>query len=128
VDKVMVNCPSATTLTRLELTMPGWSAHVNGQSAPISSNDGLTQTVSIPAGVSTITFTFLPPYEEIAMLMCALALVAMASTWRPRRWRNTARGTPSISPEVVLELSEHLYGDSEESTEGPPPVIDGHES
>lgn len=117
VDKVVVNCPSATTLTRLELTMPGWSARVNGQSVPISSNDGLTQTVTIPSGVSTITFAFLPPYEEIAMLWCALALVAMASTWRPRRRRNSAQSTPNIPLEGDHELCDNLHDDIGESTE-----------
>jgi hypothetical protein len=87
VDSVSVSCPSATTLTRLELTMPGWNARVNATTTPISSNDGLTQTVAIPAGLSTITFAFLPPHEEVAMMACALALVVIASTWRPRRRR-----------------------------------------
>jgi hypothetical protein len=102
VDTVSVNCPSATTLTRLELTMPGWSARVNGTATPISSNNGLTQTVAIPAGVSTITFTFLPPHEEAAMTVCALALVVIATTWRPRRRRrDVARGGTDASLDEV---------------------------
>ena len=91
-DRVSANCPSATTLTRLELTMPGWSAYVNGHSTPITSVDGLTQTVEIPAGTSTITFSFLPPHEDLAAFLSLLALGAIAWTWRPRHgWRWSRR-------------------------------------
>jgi hypothetical protein len=113
VDKVSINCPSATTLTRLELTMPGWSAHVNGMAMTISSTDGLTQTVAVPAGTSTITFTYLPPHEEVAMIVSALALVAIASTWRPRRRRrNVTRGGSDASLEGVSEPGDLLDVDS----------------
>ncbi len=108
VDQVTLDCPSATTLTRLELTMPGWSAHVNGQSVPISSNDGLTQTVAVPAGTSTVTFSYLPPHEGIAFLVFALALGTMASTWRPRRRGGAPRAAPNDTPEVLLASTESL--------------------
>ncbi len=99
VDQVSLNCPSATTLTRLELTMPGWSARVNGQTTPISSNDGLTQTVAVPAGSSTVTFSYLPPHEGMAFVVFVLALATIASTWRPRR----RRGPPQTGYEDSLD-------------------------
>lgn len=128
VDQVTLNCPSATTVTRLELTMPGWSALVNGQSVPISSNDGLTQTVAVPAGTSTITFAYLPPHEEIAMLIAALALVAMASTWRPLRRRTRRGGVTSTSLEGVPALGEFLYGDDDDSFDVSTQPVDGPEN
>ncbi len=91
VDRVVVDCPSATTLTRLELTMPGWSARVNGQPVPITSIDGLTQSVAVPPGVATVTFTFLPPHERWAMAVFLLALVGILATRRPWSWRLRSR-------------------------------------
>jgi hypothetical protein len=81
VDRVEVNCPSATTLNRLELSMPGWSARVNGTPTPITSADGLTETVALPAGTSVITYNFLPPHEELAALAALIALLATGYGW-----------------------------------------------
>jgi len=78
VDRVRVSCPSATTLTRLELAMAGWTARVNGSATPISSDNGLTQTLSIPAGTSTVTFDYLPPHEVPAGVVSVLALLLTA--------------------------------------------------
>lgn len=124
VDKVTLNCPGSTTLTRLELSMPGWSALVNGHTVPISSNDGLTQTVLVPAGTSTVTYAYLPPHEEPAMLVLLLALAAIASTWRPWRWRwrhqrsvtdtSYDHGSANVEPLGVVHFKESdLEGNSQ---------------
>jgi len=91
VDHLKVTCPSPTILTRLELSMAGWSAHVNGTPVPITSDNGLTQSVAIPAGTSTVSFDYLPPHEDLAALGAIVALVAMATMWLPRRVLRRAR-------------------------------------
>ncbi|MDH2903523.1 MAG: hypothetical protein PXZ08_06175 [Actinomycetota bacterium] len=115
VDAVSVNCPSATSVTRLELSMPGWSARVNGVPTPITSVDNLTQTVAVPAGLSRITFSYLPPHEDAAMLVAALALVAMASTWRPRRGTRRRGSTDDVDGGPPVE--EALGADAGESND-----------
>lgn len=105
-DRVTVTCPSPTSLTRLELSMPGWSADVNGRRVPLTSANGLTQTVAVPAGSSTVSFEYLPPHEEQAALIAVAALVALmalvvahAATGEDglrRRWRR--RVTTSRQP------------------------------
>jgi hypothetical protein len=88
VDSVDVNCPTSTTLTRLELSMPGWTALVNGAPSAITSTDGLTQTVTVPAGNSVVTYNFLPPHEDLALAGGALSLMILiigALPWRRRR-------------------------------------------
>ncbi len=91
VDRVTVTCPSATTLARNELYMAGWSAHVNGRAAPITSTNGLTQDVALPAGTSTVTFDFLPPHEMLAGGVALAGLLGMFAAWLPRR-RPSRRG------------------------------------
>ena len=91
VDHLHVSCPSATTLTRLELSMPGWNARVNGVNTAISTSTGLEQTITVPAGDSTISFNFLPPHENFAVVLAVLALFLLVSTWIPLdRWRRRA--------------------------------------
>ena len=100
VDQVSVNCPQASSLTRLELMLPGWTARVNGVKTAISSNDALTQTLSLPVGTSSVKFSYLPPHEKLAGILCALALAAIAATWRPRRARATEVDPPLVDEDV----------------------------
>jgi hypothetical protein len=107
VDHLAVSCPSATTLTRLELSMSGWSARVNGVSTAITTSNGLEQTISLPAGDSTISFSFLPPHEDLAVALALLAFLAMASTWIPqRRWRRR-RSRPAPPSDDLETPSSH---------------------
>ncbi|MDE3140077.1 MAG: hypothetical protein KGL05_09635, partial [Acidobacteriota bacterium] len=86
-DRVVASCPRATTLTRRELVMDGWTAHVNGQVVPISSSDGLDETIALPAGTSTVSFDYLPPHERWAGLIAVLGVGALVTSWLPRRRR-----------------------------------------
>jgi hypothetical protein len=98
VDHVTLTCPAATTLTRLELTMKGWSAHVNGVTTSITSSNDLTQTIAIPAGTSIVSFDFLPPHENLAVLLAAASLIAMAGSWLPRKYLPRRRSAPGAEP------------------------------
>ena len=111
-DHVNVNCPSATTLTRLELSMNGWTARVNGSDTPIASSNGVTQRVGLPAGNSYVSFEYQPPHENVAVLGAALGFVAMVATWVPRRGRRARRRgdsqedeTPPLRPDDEVEAA-----------------------
>jgi len=86
-DRASVNCPNgATTLLRTELSMPGWSASVNGASVPITTVDGVYQAITVPSGTSTVTFSFTPPHVRYAILLAFAALVFLCWSWvRERR-------------------------------------------
>lgn len=74
VDVVTVNCPNGgSLLTRTELSMAGWHALVDGQPVTIHTSDGVYQSVDVPAGTSTVTYSFAPPYELYAVLAALLA-------------------------------------------------------
>jgi hypothetical protein len=87
VSSATVNCPNgATTLLRTELSMAGWHASVNGQSVPITTVDGVFQSVAVPQGTSTIAYSFLPPHEKYAVLLGLLAAFFLAGAWVRERF------------------------------------------
>jgi hypothetical protein len=82
VDAASVRCPAGgSTLTRTELSMPGWKAYVNGHAATITTSDGVYQTISVPQGASTVTFSFLPPHEKYAVLLGLLGFFFLIAVW-----------------------------------------------
>jgi hypothetical protein len=75
------NCRARSELRRLELLAPGWSARVNGTATEVAPFDRTFQRVALPAGRSTIVFSFSPPgiaYGYAAFLAGALALAGLA--------------------------------------------------
>jgi len=84
VDHVTVTCAQATTLTRLELALSGWTATVNGVATALTSSNGLVQTLEVPAGTSSVAFSYLPPHEQVASAGALVALLALLATWVPR--------------------------------------------
>jgi uncharacterized membrane protein YfhO len=60
-------------LLRGELSMSGWSATVNGRSAPISTVDGVYQRIALPQGTAVVDYRFVPPHEDLAILAAILA-------------------------------------------------------
>ncbi len=83
VNKATVDCPNAgSTLIRTELMMAGWKAHVNGELVTIKTADhGVYQSVKVPQGTSTVTYSFLPPHEKYAVLLALLAGLFLLATW-----------------------------------------------
>jgi hypothetical protein len=80
--QVDATCAAAAKLRRLELFMPGWAASVNGIPAGIVELDRAFQQVDVPAGRSTVAFSFSPPgigfgYATFAAGILALVLVAL---------------------------------------------------
>jgi hypothetical protein len=112
VDAATVNCPSgASTLIRTELFMPGWHAQVNGKSVTIQSRDGVYQTVKVPSGTSTVTYSFLPPHEKYAVLVALAAAFFLIGSWvterrfrrhRPRHQRLEGADVPPEREELPV--------------------------
>ncbi len=67
-DKVEVDCPQQSVLTRRELSMDGWRAAVNGKHTGISTKDTIFQAVAVPSGKSTVTFSYDPPYIKLSYI------------------------------------------------------------
>ena len=103
VDHVSVLCPSGpATLLRTELMMKGWHASVNGVEVPISTVDGVYQSIQVPAGTSTVRYFFRPPHETFALIASLLALLFSIATWVFARRGRRATSGPLASPAPVV--------------------------
>jgi uncharacterized membrane protein YfhO len=58
----------------------------------IKTVNGVYQSVKVPEGTSTVTYTYLPPHEKYAILLALLGAIFLLCTWglerrnlRPRR-------------------------------------------
>jgi hypothetical protein len=76
-DQARVDCSRPGTLVRRVQAMPGWTATVGGAPGTVRTYrqgpPGLFQAVDVPAGTSTVTFSYLPPHARLAILASALA-------------------------------------------------------
>ncbi|MBB6254175.1 hypothetical protein [Nitrospirillum iridis] len=104
--RLVSNCPVPTALTRLELSMPGWRATVNGHKRPVTETEGLFQQVMLPAGMATVSFRFLPPYMPLGYGLFALGWVLLALTlgnplraWHPASARRATGAHGGTAPE-----------------------------
>jgi hypothetical protein len=91
-DAAVVSCPAPATLVRRMLAFPGWTAEADGRRVDVGSTgpDGLFQQVRVPAGTSTVTFSYFPRHERPAIALAGAALVLLvvpipAMRRRPRR-------------------------------------------
>jgi hypothetical protein len=82
-----VTCDRPSTLVRLELNDPGWSASRNGADAKVSTYGEIFQSVEVPAGESRVTFDYAPQYIWLAWL-AAIGAIGWMVVWRP--WRRAA--------------------------------------
>lgn len=78
-----VSCPRRAVLVRHELSLQGWSATVDGRAAPVKTVGGIFEALSVPAGVSTVHFSFAPPHLLWALLafFVGLAVLVGAGVW-----------------------------------------------
>jgi hypothetical protein len=91
VNAATVDCPTGgSTLVRTELMMAGWKASVNGKAVTIKSVGRAYQSVPVPQGTSTVTFSYLPPHEKYAILLALLAALFLIGMWTHER-RNLMR-------------------------------------
>ncbi|MGA2835934.1 MAG: hypothetical protein ABSF84_04995 [Acidimicrobiales bacterium] len=105
-DEVRVSCPHPATLVRRVQYAPGWTADIGGRSQAVAEYrpgpPGLFQTVTVPAGTTTIRFTYLPPGTRWAFPVAVVAwlglVVSLVVTRRNRRVDRSATGRPSAGP------------------------------
>ena len=103
-----VRCPSPARLVRRVLTFPGWRATVQGRGAPVRTAQGLFQEISLPAGTSSVRFTFAPPHAAVAELMAVVGVVAIIGIpLHTRRRRRAGSPVPETSqtPTTVGETA-----------------------
>ena len=97
-DQATVHCPHPSVLVRRVQYFPGWTATGNGVSAKVAQDsgapNGLFQQVTVPAGSTTLHFTYLPPHEELAGALFVVGLAALVVPPAVRRWRRRRSPTP----------------------------------
>jgi hypothetical protein len=93
-----VRCSHPSVLLRREQYLPGWTATINGATVAVHEDrngpPGLFQAVPVPAGTSTVRFTYLPPHETLALSAAAVALLVLLGSLVARvvrRGRSTRR-------------------------------------
>jgi Bacterial membrane protein YfhO len=124
-----VTCGQPSTFVRREADFDGWSATVNGKNAAIQPFDEAFQSVQLPAGTSTVRFSYVPRGGNIALLGELTVLLAILAVLGVRvagvdlstllrRWRRS----PATSEEARGESDkrESDERDSEESREQEP--------
>jgi hypothetical protein len=100
-----VTCPRPQQLVRRELYMKGWDASSNGRSVDVTPFDTVYQQVHVPAGTSTISFSFTPPYVILGFVafLVGVGCLLAPPIWRRRRHlitrrRGVAAGTSPDRP------------------------------
>jgi hypothetical protein len=112
-DSAKVTCAHPLVLVRREQFIPGWSASINGRAVSVrkatTGPAGLFQQVDVPAGTSTVRFTFLPPHEFSAFIAAGLALAVLVGSFFLVR-KGRARLSPSGSDRTGLGGQRHAMG------------------
>ncbi|HEX3334206.1 MAG TPA: hypothetical protein VHS57_07680 [Acidimicrobiales bacterium] len=73
-----VDCSRPSTVVYRELSMPGWQAQAGGRSLGVHPDGPLFQSVDVPAGASTVQFSFTPPHEVLALVAFLVGLLVLA--------------------------------------------------
>jgi hypothetical protein len=60
-ESVRLSCSRSATLLRRELLFPGWTATVDGGSTALHRSHRIYQSVQVPPGTHTVSFTYTPP-------------------------------------------------------------------
>jgi hypothetical protein len=86
---VTATCSQPTVLVRDELDASGWTASVNGAGATVAPSGPLFEQIHLPAGVSTVSFTFVPPGMAMGVVavLAGLGLGTWLIVWPARRRR-----------------------------------------
>ncbi|MDR3438331.1 hypothetical protein [Telmatospirillum sp.] len=77
-DLVDASCSRPAKLTRLEVSMHGWLATIDGRPASIGLADNTFQTLDLPAGVTHIEFEYRPRGVRTAMIIACVALLLVS--------------------------------------------------
>ena len=92
---VRANTEMPGWLVLTDAYFPGWRASVNGREAPIAPANYAFRAVPIPAGDSTITFTYDPASYRIGLFLSCLSLCVVgallaAGAARSHHWTRSA--------------------------------------
>lgn len=92
-------CRHHQTLIFHELFMTGWSASLNGNSVVITPYDKVYQQVRVPAGTSTVSFNFTPPYMVVGFVafLSGLACLIASLIWHGGKHRRATRAKTVLS-------------------------------
>ncbi|HVA06981.1 MAG TPA: hypothetical protein VNG12_09605, partial [Acidimicrobiales bacterium] len=85
-DQARVDCPHPSILVRRVQYMPGWTATFDGRTTlPVGKDKtgptDLYQQVHVPAGITTLHFSFLPPHEDLAIIFAAIACLILVGSY-----------------------------------------------
>jgi hypothetical protein len=83
-------------LLLLDTYFPGWSATVNGEPAPIHRADYNFRAVSLPAGRSTVNFSYRPASLRVGIYLCGVGFLALVAAWFLPRNRGMANAKGEI--------------------------------
>lgn len=89
-DQMIAQCDGSSRLIRLEVFMTGWSARVNGIPTEIVAAENLFQAVDLPAGHSTIDFSFVPAFIRASFAMALAGLLFCLGILARAGWRRRA--------------------------------------
>jgi hypothetical protein len=90
-QSVRVDCPAPAVIVRRETYLRGWSARLDGHSTPIAA-DSIFQSVPVPAGTHTITFSYSPPG-----VVWGYAAFGVGVLWLAAGLRSSRRRVPASS-------------------------------
>jgi hypothetical protein len=92
-DKVVMDAslPRPGYLLLLDTYFPGWSATVNGESAPIQRADYNFRAVALPEGKSEVRFSYRPESLRMGLYLCVAGILTLGVAWfLPWKWRSGA--------------------------------------
>jgi hypothetical protein len=96
-DQVTLSCSTEATLKRRELFMPGWTAEADGAPLAITQTGEIFQSVTVPAGASTVVFRYEPPNIGAAWALCAFGAMCLIGITPAVSGRMSRRLRPLIS-------------------------------
>jgi len=79
---VEVNSDGPGWLVLLDSWFPGWRVEVDGELAPLRRADYSFRAVEVPAGRSTVRFTYAPFSFAAGLLLAGLSTLGLAAAWR----------------------------------------------
>lgn len=89
--RVEVDADRPALLVLSQAWAPGWSATVDGETAPVVRANGLVQAVPVPAGGSEVVLRYRPPGLVVGSAVSALTAVGLAGAVALDRRRVSAR-------------------------------------
>jgi hypothetical protein len=109
-------CSKPSTMLYRELSYEGWSASVGGRAVPIRTVDGVFQSVHLPAGASSVTFSYEPPHAMLAWLGTLAGLLAICVGFVRRRRPRTRAEDPADHVGHQPERDHLVHGPQEAPT------------